>query len=222
MTEGTGESRRRLRVVVADDHDLFRRGLVQLLQEQGFDVVGQAGDGEEVASLVEREAPDVAVIDLAMPRMSGIQATRRIHGAGVGTRVVVLTVSVDEERLVEALAAGACGYLLKDAAMDQIAEGVEAAAAGESAISPRMAAALVDHVRRQRPATEAAPSHEKLTERELEVLRLMAQGMENAEIGGSLHISPFTVKNHISSILGKLGVENRIQAAVYAVRAGLL
>jgi DNA-binding NarL/FixJ family response regulator len=209
-----------IRVVVVDDHDLFRRGLRELLEEQGIRVVGEAADGEEAVKLVAHAMPDVVVMDLNMPRMSGAEAARRLTAAAPLARVLVLTISGDEVSLTDAILAGATGFLLKDASVTEIAAGVRAAAAGESVISPRVASKLFERVRSMGPPT---PVHgEELSDRELEVLRLMAEGLDNAEIGEALEISPSTAKNHISSILAKLQMENRLQAAVYAVRRGLV
>jgi DNA-binding NarL/FixJ family response regulator len=203
-----------LTVVVADDHDLMRRGLARLLQEAGMTVVGEAQDGERAVQLCEELEPDVVVMDIQMPRVSGIEATRRITDAGLRTQVAVLTVSADETKVVDALVAGASGYLLKDAEADQIVRGVTAAANGESA-------KLVTRLRRE-PALRPDPVATQLSERELGVLRLMAAGLGNTEIAGQLYISENTVKNHVSSILNKLDVDNRVQAAVRAIRDGLL
>jgi DNA-binding NarL/FixJ family response regulator len=216
--EPTAEPRQPMRVVVVDDHDVFRNGLVNLLVEQGIDVVGDAADGDEALRLVARLAPDVVVMDLSLPGISGLEAIERIAVEAPSTRVLVLTISADETHVTEAIVAGACGYLLKDATIDEIVTGVRAAAAGESLISPRVATMLMDQIRNS-PGTEAQT---ELSEREREVLRLVAEGKENNEIAERLFISPQTVKNHISNILAKLQMENRIQAAVYAVRQGIV
>jgi DNA-binding NarL/FixJ family response regulator len=209
----------RPRVVVVDDHDVFRRGLSKLLGEHGLDVVGQAADGWEALKAVGRLAPDVVVMDLSLPRMSGVEAIGRLSLDAPSARVLVLTISADEVDVTQAILAGACGYLLKDASIDEIVAGVKAAAAGESLISSKVAATLLDQVRSTAPATE---QRVELSEREIEVMRLVAEGMDNAAIAEVLFISPQTVKNHISNILAKLQMDNRIQAAVYAVRQGLV
>jgi DNA-binding NarL/FixJ family response regulator len=209
----------RPRVVVVDDHDVFRRGLAKLLGEHDLDVVGQAADGWEALKAVGRLAPDVVVIDLSLPRMSGIEAIERLSLDAPSARVLVLTISADEVDVTQAILAGACGYLLKDASIDEIVAGVKAAAAGESLISSKVATTLLDQVRSTAPATE---QRVELSEREVEVMRLVAEGMDNGAIAEALFISPQTVKNHISNILAKLQMDNRIQAAVYAVRQGLV
>jgi DNA-binding NarL/FixJ family response regulator len=192
-----------------------------LLTERGIEVVGEAGLGAEAVELVEQFSPDVVLMDLSMPGMSGVEATQRLVAGSPRTRVLVLTVLADEGHVIDALLAGACGYLLKDAPIDRIVDGIRAAAAGESLISPRVAGQLVRRVR-QPAESEPALSGADLTPRELEVLELLAKGLDNREIASALFLSQHTVKNHVSSILAKLQVENRIQAAVRAVRSGLV
>jgi NarL family two-component system response regulator LiaR len=211
----------RLKVVVVDDHELFRGGIVGLLAERGIEVVGEAGLGAEGIRLASELQPDVVLMDLSMPGMSGVEATQRLSAAAPLVRVLVLTVMADDRYVIDALLAGAVGYLLKDAPIDQIVDGIIAAANGESLISPRIATQLV---RRVREPAEAGPalSGAELTRRELEVLELLSRGMDNPEIARALFLSQHTVKNHVSSILVKLQVENRIQAAVRAVRSGLV
>jgi DNA-binding NarL/FixJ family response regulator len=210
----------RIRAIVVDDHELFRGGLIQLLQENGIEVLGEASLGATGIEMTQELQPDVVLMDLNMPGMSGIEATQRISAAAPLTRVVVLTVVADEESVMEALLAGACGYLVKDAAVGEIVRGVRAAANGESLISPRVASRLVDRLRR--PATLEPDIGSSLTAREQEILELIARGMDNVEIARTLYLSQHTVKNYVSSILVKLQVENRIQAAVRAVRRGLV
>lgn len=209
-----------IRVVVIDDHDLFRRGLRDLLEEQNLRVVGEASDGAEGVRLALHALPDVVVVDLNMPGISGVEAIRQLTIAAPTMRVLVLTISADDADVLAAIEAGACGYLLKDASIVQIAAGVRAAAAGESLISPRMTSKLLERLRVS-PSDDRVERAE-LSERELEVLRLLAEGRDNGEIAEALVISPRTAKNHISSILAKLQMENRVQAAVYAVRRGLV
>jgi DNA-binding NarL/FixJ family response regulator len=212
-----------LRILLVDDHDLFRTGLRNLLEEQGVRVVGEAGNGADAVRAVREQAPDVVVMDLNMPGMTGVEATRHIASVSPLTRVLVLTISDQDGDVMDAIMAGACGYLLKDATIQELLRGIEAAAVGESLISPHIAAKVLQRLR----ATSSEPDLEatiraELSEREIQVLRLIANGKDNALIAAELHISPKTVKNHISNILMKLQMENRIQAAVYAVRSGIV
>jgi DNA-binding NarL/FixJ family response regulator len=217
----TGEAEP-IRVIVVDDHDLLRQGLRDLLTEHGLRVVGEAENGEDAVRLVAHVAPDVVVMDLNMPRMSGVEATRRLAEVAPNSRVLVLTVSEDDDTVAQAIEAGATGYLLKDASGEDIAAGVRAAADGEALISPSIASRLLERLRPAGDEAGGPAGGAQLTDREVEVLRLLAAGRENADIAQELFISPRTVKNHISSILAKLHVDNRIQAAVYAVRKGLV
>jgi DNA-binding NarL/FixJ family response regulator len=212
-----------LRVLIVDDHDLFRTGLRNLLEEEGVVIVGEAGTGAEAVRIVRELAPDVVVMDLNMPGMGGVEATRHITEAAPLTRVVMLTISDEDSDVMDAILAGACGYLLKDASIQDLVTGIRSAARGESLISPHIAAKVLQRVR----ATSAQPEiaeiiQAELSDREIEVLKLIANGKDNALIAAELHISPKTVKNHISNILMKLQIDNRIQAAVYAVRSGLV
>lgn len=212
-----------LRVLIVDDHDLFRTGLRNLLEEQGVAVVGEAATGVEALQVVGELAPDVVVMDLNMPGMGGVEATRHISATAPLTRVLMLTISDQDGDVMDAILAGACGYLLKDASIQDLVAGINAAARGESLISPHIAAKVLQRVR----ATSAQPEiaeiiRGELSEREIEVLKLVANGKDNALIAAELHISPKTVKNHISNILMKLQIDNRIQAAVYAVRSGIV
>jgi DNA-binding NarL/FixJ family response regulator len=209
-----------IRVVVIDDHDLYRGGVIQLLRDHGIETVGEARLAAAGIELVCEAAPDVVLMDLNMPGMSGVEATQRLHAAAPLARVVVLTVVADEQSVTEAILAGACGYLLKDAPIAQMIEGIRAAARGESLISPRVASHLVHRLRQ--PAELERGDSSEMTARELEILELIARGMDNPEIAHTLFLSQHTVKNHVSSILVKMQVENRIQAAVRAVRRGLL
>jgi DNA-binding NarL/FixJ family response regulator len=212
-----------LRVLIVDDHDLFRTGLRNLLEEQRVHVVGEASSGADAVHIVRELAPDVVVMDLNMPGVDGVEATRQISSVAPLTRVVMLTISDEDTDVMDAILAGACGYLLKDASIHELISGIESAARGESLISPGIAAKVLQRVR----ATSTQPAIAKaiqaeLSDREIEVLKLIANGKDNAVIAGELHISPKTVKNHISNILMKLQIDNRIQAAVYAVRSGIV
>ena len=210
-------------MLLVDDHDLFRTGIRSLLEEQGLHVVGEADNGSSALQLTSELAPDVIIMDLKMPGLTGVETTRRISGIAPLARVVVLTISADDEDVMNAVMAGACGYLLKDSSIGQLLAGIRAAAAGESLISPQIAAKLLQRLRAGGADEAAAETiRAELSDRELEVLRLIANGKDNAEIAKELFISPKTVKNHISNILMKLQIDNRIQAAVYAVRSGIV
>jgi DNA-binding NarL/FixJ family response regulator len=206
-----------------DDHDLFRTGLRNLLEEQGIQVVGEASAGNDAIRSVRELAPDVVVMDLNMPGMSGVEATRQITGIAPLTRVLVLTISDQDSDVLDAILAGACGYLLKDSSIQELMAGIRAASVGESLISPSIAAKVLQRVRATSSVSAIAETiRAELSDREIEVLKLIANGKDNAMIAGELHISPKTVKNHISNILMKLQIDNRIQAAVYAVKSGIV
>ncbi len=212
-----------VRVLLVDDHDLFRTGLRNLLEEREVVIAGEAGDGAEAVRLVREVAPDVVIMDLHMPGVSGIEAIRQIGGIAPLTRVLVLTISDQDEDVLHAILAGACGYLLKDSSVEELIRGIEAAAVGESLVSPAIAGKVLQQVRATAASPDAAETiRAELSEREIEVLKLIASGNDNAMIAAELHISPKTVKNHISNILMKLQIQNRIQAAVYAVRSGIV
>jgi DNA-binding NarL/FixJ family response regulator len=212
-----------VRVLLVDDHDLFRSGLRNLLEERGVQIAGEASTGAEAVRLVREAAPDVVVMDLHMPGISGIEAIKQIAAIAPLTRVLVLTISDHDEDVLHAILAGACGYLLKDASVDELIRGIEAAAVGESLVSPAIAGKVLQQVRATSVSPEAAEAvRAELSQREIDVLKLISSGKDNAMIAAELHISPKTVKNHISNILMKLQIENRIQAAVYAVRSGIV
>ncbi len=214
-----------LRVLVVDDQAVFRLGLSRILAEQGYQIVGQARNGEEALELATQLVPDVIVMDLNLGEMSGVDTTRRLAVTVPQARVLVLTVSASANDLMDAIMAGASGYLLKGSSVEAVTNAIEGAAAGEAVISPTIAVKLLDHIR-GKDAETGDRSHEtsraELSDREIQILRLMANGKENKEIAQALFISPQTVKNHISNILAKLQIENRIQAAVYAVRKGIV
>jgi DNA-binding NarL/FixJ family response regulator len=212
-----------LRVIIVDDHDLFRSGLRNLLEDEGVHVVAEAAGGGEAVRMVRELAPDVVVMDLNMPTMGGVEATRHITSVAPLTRVVMLTISDEDADVMDAILAGACGYLLKDSSIQELIAGIRAASRGESLISPHIAAKVLQRVRASSTQPEIAETiRAELSDREIEVLKLIANGKDNAVIAGELHISPKTVKNHISNILMKLQIDNRIQAAVYAVRSGIV
>ena len=211
-------------VFIVDDHSFFRSGLRSVLTEHGFTVVGDAASGEAALPLIERRAPDLVVMDLGMPGMSGADATRKIVERFPQIAVLVITVSAGETEVLEALEAGAAGYLLKDSQPDEIVRAVEAAVSGDAPLSPRVARLVVQRARMMPGggAEAAALAAEELTDREREVLRLLADGLDNTEIAQTLFLSPTTVKRHVASIVAKLGVSNRLQAAIWAVRSGLV
>jgi len=204
-----------IRVVLADDHAVVRQGLSRLLG--GFDeveLVGTASDGEEAVELAEREQPDVVLLDLQMPKLDGIGATRRIREVAPEARVVVLTDFSDREGIIDAFDAGATGYLLKDAEPAELLRAVQAAAAGDSPLAPRAARLLLESRTERQPVDD-------LTEREREVLRLVAEGLPNKLIARRLEISEKTVKAHLTSVFRRIGVDDRTQAALWATRHGL-
>jgi DNA-binding NarL/FixJ family response regulator len=211
-----------IRLLLVDDHALFRSGLRTILAE--FDdvtVVGEAESGNRALPLVERRHPDVVIMDLHMPGMSGAEATRRVHESSPRTAVVMLTVSAAEDDVIDALEAGAVGYLLKDAQGEEILRAVMAAARGGSVLSPGVARTVVNRARRLR-GRDGSRADVELSLREVEVLRLLADGKDNAEIAAELFVSVATVKNTVSALLNKLGATNRVQAAIKAVRSGLI
>lgn len=215
-------SRDPLRVLLVDDHALFRRGLRELLEQHGVEVVGEGSDGHAGVRLACELVPDVVVMDLSMPNLNGVEATRRLTERTPTSRVLMLTVSSAEPDVLEALLAGACGYVLKDAPVEQVIAAIRAAAEGETFISPAIAGHLVERLRTNQEGVAPDERPETgLTERELDVLRLLARGEDNHQIATQLFISAATVKRHVSNILAKLQMENRIQAAVYAARHGL-
>ena len=212
-----------IRVVLADDHGVIRDGLGRLISAlEDVELVGVAADGDEAVERCRETMPDVVLMDLDMPVLDGIQATRRVLAERPETAVIVLTAFSDRPRITGALEAGACGYLLKDSSIQDLMQGIRAASVGEALISPHIAAKVLQRIRGSGVDPDTAARGPELSGRETEVLRLIANGKDNAEIAGELHISPKTVKNHISNILMKLQIENRIQAAVYAVRRGLV
>jgi DNA-binding NarL/FixJ family response regulator len=207
----------RLRVVIADDHPFYRQGLARLLEQSGVEVVGQAANGLAAIELVERAAPDVAVVDLNMPGLTGVEVTRRLNERMPASRVLVVSVSAQEDDLTEAILAGASGYVLKDGPVEEVVAGIQAAAAGESLLSPRIASTLLERIRDRELAQPELPPI-PLSERELQVLGMVAQGRGNNEIGNTLRINPGAVAKHLSSLLMKLQVENRVQAAMRTMR----
>jgi two-component system, NarL family, response regulator LiaR len=208
-----------IRVLIADDHAVVRQGLRAFLDvQEDIEVVGEASDGEEAVRLAERLGPDVVVMDLVMPRVDGIEAIRRLQASGSGTKVIVLTSFADDQKVFAAIRAGAAGYLLKDVQPRELADAIRTVMRGEALLNPAVAAKLM-----QEFAQEARPApSQTLTEREMDVLRLIARGRSNKEIALDLGVAEKTVKTHVSSILGKLQLADRTQAALYAVRERLV
>jgi DNA-binding NarL/FixJ family response regulator len=210
-----------MRIVLADDHALFRDGVSSLLQAWGHVVVGHASDGADAVELVLRLEPDLVLMDVRMPRMNGVEATRQIAAAHPETPIVMLTVSEDEEDLFAAIQAGARGYLLKDLEAVQLRSMIDAVSRGEAAITPATAARIIRHLS-SLEAAAGEPSPDRLTARELEVLRLVTAGRRNKEIAAELGITENTVKYHLRNILEKLHVESRTEVATRALRDGLV
>jgi len=210
-----------MRVIVCDDQATVRDGLVMLLKlEPDIDIIGTAEDGAEAVQMVADKGPDLILMDLKMPIMNGVEATRQIMMKYPQVKVLVLTTYADDEWLFDAIQAGASGYLLKDTPREELIRAVRGTAAGKTYIDPSIAKKVLDQVssRQTQPATLVTS---KLTEREVEVLRLIAKGLSNADIADSLFLSDGTVRNHVSAILAKLGVNDRTQAAVLAIKHGL-
>jgi DNA-binding NarL/FixJ family response regulator len=213
-----------MRLLIADDHAGFRHRLRRILEDAGLTVVGEASTGAAAVRLARGLEPDLTVMDMSMPQMGGAEATHHILDEDPGARILVLTISAEGDDVLEALLAGARGYLLKDAEDDEIVAGVRAAVAGDSIISPSVATRLVSRVREERRAERVMvlPKPPPLTARERDILRLLAQGRENSAIAAELVISPATVKTHVAHLLDKLDLDNRVQAAVFAVRHGIV
>src|ERR1700761_9448087 len=217
-----------IRTMIVDDHALFRRGLEMMLDEEpDIDLVGQASDGTEAVEKAAESLPDVVLTDIRMPRSNGIEACRAMKEAAPSAKIVILTISDEEEDLFEAIRAGASGYLLKDIPLDELADSVRAVHGGQSLINPSMAGKLLSEFATlaRRDAEEEPAKHApapKLTDREMEVLRLVARGMNNRDIAKELFISENTVKNHVRNILEKLQIHSRMEAVMIAVREKLI
>ena len=210
-----------IRLLLADDHRMLREGLRRSMEEVGFDVVGEASDGEEAVRLAADLNPDVVLMDVTMPEVDGVEATRRLHGAAPEVRIVILTMHADHDVLDEAFRAGAIGYLVKDCSTDEVAAAVRLAADGETAMSPDLAASMLAEVRRL-DADTALDDERAITRREEEVLQLIADGCSTPEVAEKLFISQKTVKNHLASIYHKLDARDRTQAVLQAVRMGIV
>jgi DNA-binding NarL/FixJ family response regulator len=216
-----------IRVLIVDDHALFRRGLEMVLtEEQDIELVGEASDGTEAVEKAGEALPDVVLMDIRMPKSSGIEACRAMKEVAPSAKIVMLTISDEEEDLFEAIRAGASGYLLKDIPYDEVADVVRAVHGGQSLINPSMAAKLLTEfaalARRDEEERAQQVPAPKLTDREMEVLRLVARGMNNRDIAKELYISENTVKNHVRNILEKLQIHSRMEAVMIAVREKLI
>jgi two-component system NarL family response regulator len=225
MSDALGTAAEPIRVLIVDDHALFRRGLIQVLQfEEGIEVVGEAEDGEDAIVKSEQLAPDVLLMDVRMPRVSGIEATRRLAETLPTMKILMLTVSDEEDDLYEAIKAGATGYLLKEISIEEVADAVRAVMQGQTLISPSMASKLIqefNNLAKRADEKQQVPAP-RLTDRELEVLKLVAKGLTNRDIADALYISENTVKNHVRNILEKLHLHSRMEAVIYAVKEKLL
>ena len=213
-----------IRVLIADDQALVRNGFRNIVgATAGMELVGEAVDGAEAVAKAERLRPDVVVMDVQMPRLDGIEATRAIvAAAGERPRVLMLTTFGVEEYVYESLRAGASGFILKDAPADELMAAVRTVAAGKSLLAPEVTRLLIEDFVARAPRRREAPGYDELTEREREVLRLLTDGMSNAEIAASLVLSEATIKTHVAQVLRKLGVRDRVQAVIYAYESGLV
>jgi NarL family two-component system response regulator LiaR len=210
----------RLKVLIVDDHQVVRQGLRTFLElVDDIQVVGEAGDGEAGVEAARRELPDVVLMDLVMPGMDGIAATRQIRALGLGAQVIALTSFTEDDKVFPAIQAGAASYLLKDVSPDELVAAIRAAHRGEARLHPDVARKLMDAMRGE--AGRPEPPSAELSERELEVIRLVAEGLSNREIAARLVISEKTVKTHLTHILGKLNLADRTQLAIYAIRTGI-
>src|SRR5436305_1671821 len=211
----------RVRLLLADDHRMLRESLRRSMEDNGFDVVGEAPDGAEAGRLAEALNPDVILMDVTMPVLDGVAATRQVRDQVPGTQVVILTMHADREVLVDAIRAGAAGYLVKDCSTEEVVDTVRKAASGETALSPELAASMLGEVRdlvqREDSGAEAI-----ISKREEEVLQLIADGLSTTEVAAKLYISVKTVKNHLASIYQKLDTRDRTQAVLQAVRMGIV
>jgi DNA-binding NarL/FixJ family response regulator len=213
-----------IRVVIADDQDLVREGLRMMIEaENDIEVVGEAGTGAAAVKTAREQDPDVLLMDVRMPELDGIEATARLVGANARTRVLMLTTFDLDEYVYRAMKAGASGFLLKDATREQLTSAIRTVAAGDALLAPAITRRLLeDFCRRPPPSAGLPPVAEHLSPRELEVLRMLAQGLSNAEIAARLFLSDATVKSHVARILGKLDLRDRVQAVVFAFESGLV
>jgi len=211
-----------IRILIADDHTMVRQGLSQICDEEpDILVVGQAADGQEACRLASLVRPDVVIMDINMPKLDGVQATHEITATNADIGVIILTMYRQDQHVFEAIKAGARAYLLKDADSDELLRAIRAVAAGEALLDPAIALKMMDEFRRLQSDPVGADGITLLTERELDVLKLVAQGLDNNTIGDRLALSEKTVRNRLTVIFEKLHVNNRTQAALYALRQGL-
>jgi two-component system response regulator DegU len=207
--------------MLADDHRMLREGLRRSMTDQGFDVVAEARDGEEAVRLAEECQPDVILMDVTMPELTGVEACRQVRAANPGIRIVMLTMHADQDVLASAIRAGASGYLVKDCSTEEIASAVRMAVSGETVLSPQLAASMLNEVRKL-DESQADEDQRIITKREEEVLQLIADGCSTPEVAEKLFISQKTVKNHLASIYQKLDARDRTQAVLQAVRMGIV
>ncbi len=211
----------RIKILIADDHTLMRDGIRRILErEPGFDVVAEAGDGEEAIALIKSLTPDIAIIDIAMPKVDGIEVTQRVKALCPKTAVLILTAYDDDEFVFSLIEAGAAGYLLKSVQSQELIRAIRAVRAGESVLHPSIARKVLDHFVPSLAKREEQPPLEILTDRELEVLKLVTKGLSNKEIGDKLTLSVRTVEGHLGSIFEKLGVSSRTEAVYRALKEG--
>jgi two-component system response regulator DegU len=210
-----------IRVLLADDHKMLREGLRRSLSDEGFDVVGEADNGQQAVQLAAELQPDVILMDVSMPEMDGVEATRLIHATGTEARILMLTMHADKDVLADAIRAGASGYLVKDCSTEEVAEAIRMAANGDTDLSPLLAASMLDEVRRLEVPGPSGDEH-VITKREEEVLQRIADGCSTSEVASQLFISQKTVKNHLASIYQKLDARDRTQAVLQAVRMGIV
>lgn len=211
-----------IRILLADDHTLLREGLRRSLEEAGLTVVGEAADGEEAVRLAEEHRPEVVLMDISMPRLGGVEATRAIRSNHPEIEVVILTMHADESLVTDAVRAGAAGYLVKDCTTDEIVSVIRGVASGEAALSPALASSILAETQPTPGASPREVAQALLTLREEEVLRLIAEGLSTPEVAGAMFISTKTVRHHLSSIYAKLDSRDRTQAVLRAVKMGII
>ncbi len=222
MTSAEESATGPIRLLLADDHRMLRESLRRSMEDSGFDVVGEAADGAEAVRLASELKPDVILMDVTMPVLDGVEATRQVRDRVPSAQVVILTMHADREVLVDAIRAGAAGYLVKDCSTEEVVDTVRKAASGETALSPELAASMLGEVRDLVQREDAAGAEAVISKREEEVLQLVADGLSTTEVAAKLYISVKTVKNHLASIYQKLDTRDRTQAVLQAVRMGIV